>query len=70
MHLQLAVPDLVSPSYFPAIAAVELGCFADLGLDVDLRLDFPLTSASEHLRDGSIDLLAGAAHAALHALPQ
>ena len=70
MQLRLAVPDLVSPSYFPAIAAVELGCFADVGLDVDLRLDFPVTRASEHLRDGGIDLLAGAAHAALHAFPQ
>ena len=37
MRLVLAIPDLISSSYFPAIAAVDLGCFADEGLDVELQ---------------------------------
>ena len=33
MTIRVAIPDLVSPSYFPAIAAVELGFFKQEGLD-------------------------------------
>src|SRR5204862_5256952 len=33
MTLRLAIPDLISPSYFPAIAAVELG-FLDAKLEL------------------------------------
>ncbi|WP_049569389.1 ABC transporter substrate-binding protein [Streptomyces sp. SBT349] len=65
--MRLAVPDLVSNSYFPAIAAVDLGLMRDEGLDVTLELHFPVTDAAEALRDGSIDFLAGAAHAPLYA---
>jgi ABC-type nitrate/sulfonate/bicarbonate transport system substrate-binding protein len=60
--MRLAVPDLVSPSYFPAIAAVELGF-----LDARLELLSPVTRAYEALREGRLDFVAGAAHAALHA---
>jgi NitT/TauT family transport system substrate-binding protein len=37
--MKIAVPDMISPSYFPALAAVELGFFQREGLDVthDLR---------------------------------
>ena len=35
--MKLAVPDLISNSYFPAVAAVELGLFAKQGLDVSLE---------------------------------
>ena len=38
MNLRIAIPDLISPSYFPAIAAVELGCFKDQGFDATLEL--------------------------------
>ena len=31
--MKLAIPDLISPSYFPAIAAVELG-FLDAKLEL------------------------------------
>ncbi len=65
--MRLAVPDLVSNSYFPAIAAAELGCFRDEGLDVELELLFPVTDAAVALRNGDIDLLAGCAHAPLYA---
>ncbi|WP_326834372.1 ABC transporter substrate-binding protein [Amycolatopsis rhabdoformis] len=65
--MRLAVPDLVSNSYFPAIAAVELGYLRDEGLDVELELLFPVTDAAIALREGRIDYLAGAAHAPLYA---
>ena len=67
--LRIAVPDLVSPSYFPAIAAVELGLAREEGLDVRLDLLYPVTDAAEALRTGEIDFLAGAAHAPMHAFP-
>ncbi|OZM77152.1 nitrate ABC transporter substrate-binding protein [Pseudonocardia sp. MH-G8] len=67
--MRIAVPDLVSPSYFPAIAAVELGLARDEGLDVRLDLLYPVTDAAEALRTGEIDFLAGAAHAPMHAFP-
>ena len=68
--MRLAVPDLVSNSYFPAVAAVELGFFRDQGLDVELEMVFPIGKAMESLRDGQIDFVAGPAHATLSAFPQ
>jgi ABC-type nitrate/sulfonate/bicarbonate transport system substrate-binding protein len=68
--MRLAIPDLISNSYFPAIAAVELGCFRDAGLDVDLQLLFPVTRTMAALRDRELDLVAGAAHATLSAFPR
>ncbi|MQA91548.1 MAG: ABC transporter substrate-binding protein [Gemmatimonas sp.] len=67
--MRLAVPDLISPSYFPAIAAVELGLGRDEGVDLELELRFPVTEAAEALRAGEIDFLACAAHAPLAAFP-
>jgi ABC-type nitrate/sulfonate/bicarbonate transport system substrate-binding protein len=69
MTLRIAIPDLVSPSYFPLIAAVELGCFRDEGFDATLDLVFPVTKTYEMLRDGALDLAGGSAHAALYAFP-
>ena len=66
----LAVPDLVSNSYFPAVAAAELGFFREQGLDVELEMVFPIGKAMAELRDGRIDFVAGPAHAALSAFPQ
>lgn len=68
-QVTLAVPDLVSPSYFPAIAAIELGYAREEGLDAKLELIYPVTKAADALRDGQIDFLAGAAHAPMHAFP-
>ena len=70
MTLKLAVPDLISNSYFPALAAVELGMFKKEGLDVDFELLFPVDRAYEALRDGTIDLVGGSAHSALAAFPE
>lgn len=68
--LKLAVPDMVSPSYFPAEAAIELGFFRSVGLDVSLELVFPVDRAYAELRDGKIDIVAGSAHSALAAFPR
>jgi ABC-type nitrate/sulfonate/bicarbonate transport system substrate-binding protein len=67
--MRIAVPDLVSNSYFPAIAAVECGCFESEGLEAELELLFPVTKTMEALRDGTLDFVAGAAHATLAAFP-
>lgn len=68
--LKLAIPDLISNSYFPAAAAVELGFFAREGLDLSLDLIFPVSKCYEALRDGAIDFVGGAAHAVLAAFPE
>jgi NitT/TauT family transport system substrate-binding protein len=68
--MKLAVPDLISNSYFPAVAAVELGFFKEEGLDVSLELIFPVDKAYEAMRDGAIDFVGGSAHSALAAFPR
>lgn len=70
MPMIIAVPDLVSNSYFPAVAAVDLGCFAAEGLDVELELIFPVDAAYAALRDGTVDFVAGSAHSAVAAFPE
>lgn len=67
--MRLAIPDLISNSYFPALAAAELGFFAKEGLDVSAELIFPVDRCYEALRDGEIDFVGGAAHGALAAFP-
>ncbi len=67
MKLHVAIPDLVSPSYFPAIAAVELGFFEQAGFQASVELIYPVTKTYEALRDGRLDFVGGAAHAALYA---
>src|SRR6266850_8017268 len=68
--MKLAVPDMISNSYFPALAAVELGFFREEGLDVSLELIFPVDKAYLALRDGAVDFVGGSAHSALAAFPQ
>jgi ABC-type nitrate/sulfonate/bicarbonate transport system substrate-binding protein len=68
--MKLAVPDLISNSYFPAVAAVELGFFKKEGLDVSLELVFPVDRAYREMRDGHIDFVGGSAHSALAAFPE
>ncbi|MEP9375375.1 ABC transporter substrate-binding protein [Aquabacter sp. CN5-332] len=67
--MKLAIPDKVSNSYFPAIAAIELGYFKEEGLDVELELIFPPNKSYEAMRDGTVDLVAASAHAGLGAFP-
>jgi ABC-type nitrate/sulfonate/bicarbonate transport system substrate-binding protein len=68
--MRIAVPDLISNSYFPAIAAVELGCFRDEGIDATVDLLFPVDAAYRALAAGEVDLVAGSAHSALAAFPE
>lgn len=68
--MKVAVPDLISNSYFPVAAAVELGFFAREGLDVSLELIFPVDKAYQALRDGQVDFVGGSAHSALAAFPE
>ncbi len=68
--MKIAVPDLISNSYFPAAAAVELGLFEDEGLDMSLELIFPVDKTLEALRDGDIDFVGGSAHSTPHAFPE
>ena len=67
MSLRVAIPDLISPSYFPAIAAVEMGFFEKEGFAAKLELLYPVTRTYEELREGRLDFVGGAAHAALYA---
>jgi ABC-type nitrate/sulfonate/bicarbonate transport system substrate-binding protein len=68
--MKLAVPDMISNSYFPAIAAAELGFFKEEGLDIDVELIFPVDKAYMALRDGAVDFVGGSAHSALAAFPE
>src|SRR3989449_2914483 len=71
MHtMKIAVPDVISNSYFPAAAAVELGVFKQESLDVSLELIFPVDQAYAALRDGAVDFVGGSAHSALAAFPE
>src|ERR1700720_4151449 len=67
--MKLAIPDLISNSYFPALAAAELGFFEREGLEVSAELIFPVDRAYAALRDGEVDFVGGAAHGALSAFP-
>ena len=68
--MRLAIPDLISNSYFPALAAAELGCFEREGIAVSAELIFPVDRAYAALRDGAVDFVGGAAHGALAAFPE
>jgi ABC-type nitrate/sulfonate/bicarbonate transport system substrate-binding protein len=63
MTVRVAIPDLISPSYFPAIAAVEMGFLPG----ATLELLYPVTKTYEELREGRLDFVGGAAHAPLYA---
>jgi ABC-type nitrate/sulfonate/bicarbonate transport system substrate-binding protein len=68
--VKIAVPDLISNSYFPAAAAVELGFFRAEGLDVQLEMIFPVDKAYMAMRDGAVDFVGGSAHSALAVFPE
>src|SRR5437588_10880523 len=60
---------MISNSYFPAIAAIELGCFKQEGLDVSLELIYPVDKSYAALREGTVDFVGGSAHSALATFP-
>jgi NitT/TauT family transport system substrate-binding protein len=53
--MRIAVPDLVTNSYFPALAAEELGYYAAEGLEAHVELLSLAPRAMAALRDGRID---------------
>ncbi len=69
MTIRLAVPDLVSNSYFPAIAAAALGAFEEQGLDVSIEHISPLNKCIDALRDRNVHLVGASAHAPLLSFP-
>jgi ABC-type nitrate/sulfonate/bicarbonate transport system substrate-binding protein len=68
--MKIAIPDLISNSYFPAIAAVKLGLFQQEGLDVDLELVVPVEKALDALRDGSLEFLGCSSHLVVGGFPE
>jgi NitT/TauT family transport system substrate-binding protein len=67
-RVTIATPDLVTNSYFPALAAEELGLYREQGLDAHVEL-LPSLDAVNALRDGTVDFVAGGAHTTLLAFP-
>jgi NitT/TauT family transport system substrate-binding protein len=68
--MKLAIPDLISNSYFPAVAAVELGFFAREGLDVSLELVVPVEHALSAMKDGSLEFIGCSAHLLVAGFPE
>jgi len=66
--MRIATPDLVTNSYFPALAAEELGLYREEGFDAHVEL-LPSLEAVNALRDGAVDFVAGGAHTTLLAFP-
>jgi NitT/TauT family transport system substrate-binding protein len=67
--LTIAIPDLISNSYFPIVAASELGYFKREGLEVTLELISPADKAFAALHSGAVDLVGAEAHTALAVFP-
>jgi ABC-type nitrate/sulfonate/bicarbonate transport system substrate-binding protein len=68
--MKLVVPDLISNSYFPLVAAADLGFFQREGLDLQVDLLFPVSDSYQALRAGTVDFVGGSAHSALAAFPR
>jgi ABC-type nitrate/sulfonate/bicarbonate transport system substrate-binding protein len=67
--VHISVPDLISNTMFPVLAAKELGCFDDEGVQVDVQLHTGFR-AIEALRDGSVDFCASGADQPLALFPK
>src|SRR2546425_3411289 len=67
--MRIAVPDLITNSYFPALAAEELGLYKAEGLDAHVELLTPAPAAMAALRDGAVHCVVTGAHTALTAFP-
>ena len=65
--MRLTVADAISPSYFVAIAAVELGFFREEG--VDMEFVFTPASPSQALKDGAVDFFGGSPFTGLRTFP-
>src|SRR4030088_2374850 len=67
--MKIAVPDLISNSYFPVVAAVELGYFREQGIEASIELVSPVDKAYAALKSGEVDFVGGSAHSAVSAFP-
>ena len=67
--MRIGCVDFVSNTFFPAIAAEELGSFKAEGVDAHVHLLRTLV-AFPALRDGEVDMLAAPAHSVLRAFPR
>jgi ABC-type nitrate/sulfonate/bicarbonate transport system substrate-binding protein len=65
--MRLTVADAISPSYFVAIAAVQLGFFEQEGIQMEFVFSPP--NPSQALRDGVIDFFGGSPYTGLRAFP-
>ena len=65
--MRLTVADAISPSYFVAIAAVQLGFFRREGIDVEFVFSPP--NPSQALKDGTIDFFGGSPYTGLRTFP-
>src|SRR5262249_34407938 len=68
--MKLAIPDLISNSYFPAIAAVELGFFKREGLDVALEMIVPVENALAAMKEGALEFIGCSAHLLVAGFPE
>jgi NitT/TauT family transport system substrate-binding protein len=67
--MRIAVPDLVSNSYFVASAADALGFYRAEGLDLTAVLISPIEKCLLALRDGEVDFVGASGHSPLLAFP-
>src|SRR5256884_8819891 len=67
--MRIAVPDLVTNSYFPALAAEELGLYRAEGVDAHVDLLAPALGAMAALKSGDVGLVVTGAPATLTAFP-
>ena len=68
--IRIALPDMISNSYFPVLAACELGFLRTHGLDASLVLLSPADKAYQALNEGEVDFVGAEAHAALPIFPR
>lgn len=65
--MRLTVADAISPSYFVAIAAIELGFCEREGVEMEFVFSPP--NPSQALKDGTIDFFGGSPYTGLRAFP-
>lgn len=67
--MRIGVPDLVSNSYFPCVAAAVLGHYQREGVNLEPVHISPVEGCAAALAKGEIDFLGASAHAPLTAFP-
>jgi ABC-type nitrate/sulfonate/bicarbonate transport system substrate-binding protein len=65
--LRLTVADAISPSYFVAIAAIQLGFFQREGIEMEFVFSPP--DPAQALKDGAVDFFGGSPFTGLRAFP-